>query len=39
MLSLPMKFIKLNMKLTHLVEICWIHQANGIHILDALSSL
>jgi hypothetical protein len=28
-----------SMKLTHLVKICGIHQANGIHILDALSAL
>jgi hypothetical protein len=27
------------MKLTHLVKICGIHQANGIHILDALNAL
>jgi hypothetical protein len=27
------------MKLTHLVKICEIHQANGIHILDALNAL
>jgi hypothetical protein len=27
------------MKLTHLVKICGIRQANGIHILDALSAL
>jgi hypothetical protein len=27
------------MKLTHLVKICGIHQANEIHILDALSVL
>jgi hypothetical protein len=27
------------MKLTHLVKICWIRQANGIHILDALNAL
>jgi hypothetical protein len=27
------------MKLTHLVKICGIYQANGIHIFDALSAL
>jgi hypothetical protein len=27
------------MKLTHLVKICGIRQANGIHILDALNAL
>jgi len=27
------------MKLTHLVNICGIRQANGIHILDVLSAL
>lgn len=27
------------MKLTHFVKICGIRQANGIHILDALSAL
>lgn len=27
------------MKLTHLVKICGIRQANGIHIPDALSAL
>jgi hypothetical protein len=26
-------------KLTHLVKVCGIHQANGIHILDMLSAL
>ena len=32
-------FVLKPMKLTHLVKICGIRQANGIHILDALSAL